>query len=99
MGSTPAVEIDRAKQVFRFLKAFAERSIPTRRTLRDQPWQLLLRDLPDHPSISVGLVVLESGLAAEPDGCCRCRPEKWWRRELGRRGRQTKWPSCIFPTV
>ncbi|HSL69746.1 MAG TPA: AAA domain-containing protein, partial [Longimicrobiales bacterium] len=48
--------IQRAKQVFRFLKAYAERNVPTKRRLAEQLWTLMLRDLPDHPSIILGQV-------------------------------------------
>lgn len=58
MQDAPAIEIERAKQVFRFLKAFAERKLPVRRRLDEQLWQLPLRDLPKHPSIEIGRVIL-----------------------------------------
>jgi len=60
-------EIERAKQVFRFLKAFAERNLPIQRRLGDQPWSLVLADLPQHPSIVVGEVQLSADGAAEND--------------------------------
>ena len=50
------VALDRTKQVFRFLKAFAERNTPATRSLADQPWVLRFVDLPSHPSIVVGAV-------------------------------------------
>jgi len=55
-----ALVVERARQLFRFLKAFTERNVPIRRTLAEQPWHLRLADLPVHESISVGTVVLES---------------------------------------
>lgn len=57
----PGIEIERAKQVFRFLKAFAERKLPLRRQLAEQPWQMPLRDLPKHASIEIGRVSLGDG--------------------------------------
>ncbi len=54
-------EIERAKQVFRFLKAFAERNLPIERRLADQPWSMALAELPQHPSIVVGEVQLSAG--------------------------------------
>jgi hypothetical protein len=55
-ASPAGPEIERAKQVFRFLKAFAERSLPIQRRLADQPWSMILSDLPMHPSIKIGEV-------------------------------------------
>jgi hypothetical protein len=49
----PIVEIERVKQIFRFLKAFAERRVIPPQRLDQQPWQLLLRELPAHESITV----------------------------------------------
>jgi len=49
-------EIERAKQVFRFLKAFAERNLPVQRRLTDQPWSMVIAELPKHPSIVIGEV-------------------------------------------
>ena len=57
----PGLEIERAKQVFRFLKAFAQRKLPIRRTLSEQLWQLRLRDLPKHSSIAIGIIALSDG--------------------------------------
>jgi very-short-patch-repair endonuclease len=58
-------EIERAKQVFRFLKAFAERSLPLQRRLLDQPWSMVLADLPKHPSITIGEVQISADAASE----------------------------------
>jgi very-short-patch-repair endonuclease len=46
-------ELERARQLFQFLKAFSERRVPTKRTMGDQPWSLWLRMLPSHPSVQV----------------------------------------------
>jgi very-short-patch-repair endonuclease len=55
---TPIEALDKAKQVFRFLRAFAERNLPLKRSIGEQPWWLLLSDLPHHPSVAVGEVRL-----------------------------------------
>jgi len=43
----------RAKQIFQFLRAFNAKNNPVVRQIDDQPWHYYLRDLPDHPTISV----------------------------------------------
>jgi very-short-patch-repair endonuclease len=48
--------VERAKQVFRFLKAFAERDVPVRTRIGDHRWCQRLCELPEHPSIVVGEV-------------------------------------------
>lgn len=48
--------LGRVRQVFRFLKAFAERQVPVRRTLAEQEWTMRLADLPDYPTIDLGVV-------------------------------------------
>lgn len=70
---SPATEDDRelptanarARQIFRFLRDFAERSTTVRRTLREQLWTLSLADLPAHPSIEVGMVTTASTTTAD----------------------------------
>jgi very-short-patch-repair endonuclease len=62
---TSAVEILRAKQLFRFLKAFAERRMPVALTLSQHPWTLPLRQLPSHPSIAHGEVILSPAQGPE----------------------------------
>jgi hypothetical protein len=64
------VELTRARQLFRFLKAFSERGEPTR-SIADHPWTLVLSELPSHTSIRLGEVRIderepEDGRAAEP---------------------------------
>jgi very-short-patch-repair endonuclease len=55
------------RQVFSYLRAFAEGRAPVVRTLADVPDKLRLRDLPDDPSIRLGVVTLGSGAStAEP---------------------------------
>ena len=46
------------KQLFRFLKAFAERNAPVTRRIADHHWSLWLRELPQHPCIAIGSVQL-----------------------------------------
>lgn len=46
-------ELRRAKQIFQFLCAFNEKNNPIVRLIDDQPWHYFLRDLPDHPTITV----------------------------------------------
>jgi very-short-patch-repair endonuclease len=57
-GGPVPPEIERAKQVFRFLKAFVERNLPLQRRLAEQPWVLVFADLPRYPSIAIGEVQL-----------------------------------------
>jgi very-short-patch-repair endonuclease len=51
----------RIKQVFAFLKAFAERRAADVRTLDEVPRKLRLKQLPDHPAIKIGAVTLKPG--------------------------------------
>jgi very-short-patch-repair endonuclease len=59
----------RIKQVFAFLKAFAERRAPNVRTLDEVPRKLRLEQLPDHPAIKIGTVTLKpaGGKARDDD--------------------------------
>jgi very-short-patch-repair endonuclease/DNA polymerase III delta prime subunit len=57
--------IGRTRQVFQFLKAFAERNVPVRRTLREYDWVERLDELPSHPTIFVGAVA--TATPGEPD--------------------------------
>jgi very-short-patch-repair endonuclease len=50
--------LERTRQVFQYLKAFAERNVPIRRTIAEQLWSQRLLDLPNHPTIAVGEVRL-----------------------------------------
>lgn len=58
MTPEPPVEIVRARQLFQFLKAFAERRVPKQRVLAQHLWSLGLNDLPQHPAIVVGSVII-----------------------------------------
>ena len=51
-------ELEKARQVFRFLKALAERKLPQLRRLSEQPWTLRLAELPTHPDVLLGEVQL-----------------------------------------
>jgi very-short-patch-repair endonuclease len=53
-----AVALEKTRQVFQYLKAFAERNVPIRRTIAEQLWSQRLLDLPTHPTIAVGEVRL-----------------------------------------
>lgn len=57
-GAARPPEIEKARQVFRFLKAFAERNVPMPLQLSSQIWHLAFQELPPHPAIEVGEVVL-----------------------------------------
>lgn len=68
MSLTPSPQhtaLQRARQLFRFLKAYAERRTPLKRTLAEHEWHLPLRILPVHPCIQVGEVLLNAD-GAEP---------------------------------
>jgi very-short-patch-repair endonuclease len=67
MSAVDSPALDRVKQVFRFLKAFAERNVPLKRMLSDQLWSIALADFPQHPAISIGEVRLgQAASAGEP---------------------------------
>ncbi len=58
-GSRPP-EVERCLQLFRFLRAYAELHVPIKRTLAEELWVQRLADLPRHPSISIGEVILQN---------------------------------------
>src|SRR6266498_2682357 len=58
---------ERAKQIFRFLKALAERNSPSARFTSDHQWVLRLADLPEHLSIIVGQVQLNGNGEQNPE--------------------------------
>ena len=62
---SPALE--RARSLFRFLKAFAERNVPVHRTLAQHAWTLALRNLPDHPDVSVSEVLVSGSQVGASD--------------------------------
>src|SRR5258705_9868768 len=42
---------DKLTRVFRYLEALHQHRNPAKRQLREQPWSLWIRDLPEHASI------------------------------------------------
>lgn len=62
------LEISRARQLFGFLKEFAQQRLPKQRTIGQHSWTLRLQDLPSHPTISVGEVVLSDEAESEGSG-------------------------------
>jgi very-short-patch-repair endonuclease len=61
-------QIEKARQVFRFLKAFAERNVPMPMRVGSQLWQLAFRELPTHPTIEVGDVILSTVTEVSEEG-------------------------------
>ena len=57
----------RVRQVFSFLRAFAEGRAPTVHTLDQVPHKLRLGELPEHPCIELGVVTLRGGVAPRLD--------------------------------
>src|SRR5437879_4637767 len=47
----------RITQVFRYLEALNQRRNPVKRLIGEQPWRLWLQELPDHKSISKGILI------------------------------------------
>ena len=45
---------DKLTRVFRYLEALNQHRNPAKRQIREQPWSLRLRELPEHPSIQCG---------------------------------------------
>jgi len=46
---------DKLTRVFRYLEALNQHRNPAKRQLREQPWSLWLRDLPEHPAVRRGV--------------------------------------------
>ena len=70
----PDDALTKAKQVFKFLKAYAERRIPIKHRLGEQLWSQRLSDWPEHPTIEVNEVLPPSSEAAEGDEGSREAP-------------------------
>lgn len=66
-SATGSHALERARNLFRFLKAFAERNVPVHRVLGQHAWTLSLRDLPAHPAVTVGEVLVSDPGADAPD--------------------------------
>lgn len=62
------IEVSRARQLFGFLKEFAQQRMPKQRTIGQHSWTLRLQDLPSHPAISIGEVLLTADSDAEEEG-------------------------------
>lgn len=62
------LEVARGRQLFGFLKEFAQQRMPKQRTISQHLWALRLKDLPLHPAINVGEVVLTSESDDETTG-------------------------------
>jgi hypothetical protein len=45
---------EKLTRVFRYLEALNQHRNPAKRQIREQPWNLRLRELPEHPSIQRG---------------------------------------------
>src|SRR5260370_16301380 len=59
---------DKLTRVFRYLEALKQHRNPAKRQIREQLWNLWLRDLPDHPSIKRGGVKSRASKAASSEG-------------------------------
>lgn len=55
-ADTQRVARDRLTRVFRYLEALNQHRNPAKRQIREQPWVLWFQNLPDHPSITRGVV-------------------------------------------
>ncbi|HEY9226874.1 MAG TPA: hypothetical protein VIP11_09525, partial [Gemmatimonadaceae bacterium] len=62
---TAPVAVERAKQIFRFLKAFVEKGAPPTLRVSEHHWTQSLRELPTHPGIVVGEVQLTAAGAGD----------------------------------
>jgi very-short-patch-repair endonuclease len=49
---------DKLTRVFRYLEALNQHRNPAKRQIREQPWSLWLRELPEHPSVQRGAAKL-----------------------------------------
>lgn len=58
---------DKLTRVFRYLEALNQHRNPAKRQIREQPWSIWLRDLPDHPSIERGEYKISDPKAASAD--------------------------------
>lgn len=67
---------DRVTRVFRYLGALNQHRNPPKRQIRDQPWVLWFRDLPDHPFIRRGVVDESTAPSAEAETTSGVDPRK-----------------------
>ncbi len=56
---------EKLTRVFRYLEALNQHRNPAKRQLREQPWSLWMRDLPDHSSVQRGVAKVSSSKAKD----------------------------------
>jgi len=59
---------EKLTRVFRYLEALNQHRNPAKRQLREQPWSLWMRDLPDHSSVQRGAAKGSSAKAKDKNG-------------------------------
>ncbi len=59
---------EKLTRVFRYLEALNQHRNPAKRQLREQPWTLWMRDLPDHASVQRGAARASSSKAKAQNG-------------------------------
>ena len=59
---------EKLTRVFRYLEALNQHRNPAKRQLREQPWTLWMRDLPDHSSVQRGAAKVSSSKAKDQNG-------------------------------
>ena len=59
---------EKLTRVFRYLEALNQHRNPAKRQLREQPWSLWMRDLPDHPSVQRGAAKVSAAKAKDKNG-------------------------------
>src|SRR5438093_13647232 len=59
---------EKLTRVFRYLEALNQHRNPAKRQLREQPWSLWMRDLPDHSSVQRGAAKTSSSKAKDKNG-------------------------------
>jgi very-short-patch-repair endonuclease len=59
---------EKLTRVFRYLEALNQHRNPAKRQLREQPWSLGMRDLPEHPAIERGAAKANSSKAKDGNG-------------------------------
>jgi hypothetical protein len=59
---------EKLTRVFRYLEALNQHRNPAKRQLREQPWSLWMRDLPDHSSVQRGTAKASSPKAKDKNG-------------------------------
>jgi very-short-patch-repair endonuclease len=59
---------EKLTRVFRYLEALNQHRNPAKRQLREQPWSLWMRDLPDHSSVQRGAAKVSSSKTKDKNG-------------------------------